>query len=141
MTRKPSLVKHTPFGTLNFSEGAKDLTSVATSPELRFVTAHTVVFFVPTNSMLVDGATAIWRASGTTAYRSILKPGGSLMRLRFSLMASAFLPVCGTSGMFRSVVATFICLSFSMFWALTVEVIAQLNAAAAAMSRTEVFRV
>jgi len=61
------LVQHTPFGFENFSDGAKVFTSVAMSPELRFVTAHTVVLRVPTNSMLVDGATAMWRASGTTA--------------------------------------------------------------------------
>ncbi len=32
---------------------------------LRSVTAQTVVLRVPTNSMLVLGATAMWRASGT----------------------------------------------------------------------------
>jgi len=44
-----------------------------------------------------------------------LEPGGSLTRFRFSRIASAFFPVCGTGGMFRSVPETFICLSFSMF--------------------------
>ena len=64
--------------------------------------------------MLVDGATAMWRASGTMANRSIFNPGGSLTRFRFSRIASAFLPSCGTIGMVRSVVATLNCLSFSM---------------------------
>src|SRR6202040_1068418 len=51
--------------------------------------------------------------------RSILKPGGNLIRLRFSRMASAFLPVCGTGGMLGSTPDTFICLRFSIFvcWA------------------------
>ena len=105
------------MGTLNLADGANGFTSSATPSLLRSVTAQTVFLRVPTNSMLVDGATAMWRASGTTAYRSILKPGGSLTRLRFSRIASAFLPVCGTGGMFGSTPETFICLSFSMFWA------------------------
>ena len=108
------MVQHTPLGLVNFRLGAKDLTSSATPSLLRSVTAQTVVLRVPTKSMLVLGATAMWRASGTTANRSILKPGGILMRFRLARIASAFLPVCGTTGMFRSVVATFICLSFSM---------------------------
>ena len=57
--RKPSFVKHTPFGLANLIDGAKALTSVAASPLLRLVTAQTVVLRVPTNSMLVDGATAM----------------------------------------------------------------------------------
>src|SRR5512135_3346148 len=42
------------------------------------------------------------------------KPGGSLMRLRLSRIASAFFPVCGTGGMLRSVPETRNCFSFSM---------------------------
>ncbi len=75
--RKPSLVQHTPLGTLKFRLGAKGFTSSASPSELRSVTAHTVVLRVPTKTMFVLGATAMWRASGTTANNSILKPGGS----------------------------------------------------------------
>ena len=103
------MVQHTPLGTLKLSDGANDFTSSATPSLLRSVTAQTVVLRVPTNSMLVDGATAMCRASGTTANRSILKPSGILIFLRLLRMASALRPVCGTTGMFRSVVATFIC--------------------------------
>jgi hypothetical protein len=102
------------LGTLNFSDGANGFTSSAALSPLRSVTAHTVVLRVPTNSMLVEGATAMWRASGTTAYRSILKPGGSFTRFRFSRIAAALLPPCGTTGMLRSVPETLNCLSFSM---------------------------
>ncbi len=65
--RNPSLVQQTPLGTWNFADGAKGFTSVARSPLLRLVTAQTVFLRVPTKSMLVEGATAMWRASGTTA--------------------------------------------------------------------------
>jgi hypothetical protein len=130
------LVQHTPLGLVNFRLGAKLLTSSATPSLLRSVTAQTVVLRVPTKSMLVLGATAMWRASGTTAKRSMLKPGGSLMRLRLALMASALRPVCGTTGMFRSVVATFICLSLSMFCCAAAGRATASDSAAAAASRT-----
>jgi hypothetical protein len=65
--RNPSLVQHTPFGTWNLSEGANGFTSSAMPSLLRSVTAHTLVLRVPTKSMLVLGATAMCRASGTTA--------------------------------------------------------------------------
>ena len=96
--QKSVCVQHTPFGTLKLTEGANALTSSATPSPLRSVTAHTVVLRVPTNSMLVDGATAMCRASGTSAYSSILKPGGSLIFFRFSRIASALRPVCGIGG-------------------------------------------
>ena len=111
------MVQHTLLGTWNLALGANGLTSVATSPLLRLVTAQTVFLRVPTNSMLVLGATAMWRASGTTAYRSILKPGGIFTRLRFSRSAAAFLPSCATVGMLGSTPETFICFRFSMFGA------------------------
>ena len=63
--RKPSFVQHTPFGTLNLSEGANGFTSSACPELVRSVTAQTVVLRVPTNIMFVEGATAIMRASGT----------------------------------------------------------------------------
>ena len=65
--RNPSRVQHTPLGLLNFKLGAKVFTSSATPSLLRSVTAQTVVLRVPTNSILVLGATAIMRASGTMA--------------------------------------------------------------------------
>src|SRR3954471_2128043 len=40
----------------------------------------------------------MWRASGTIAYRSILKPEGTLTRSSVFRMASARRPVCGTTG-------------------------------------------
>src|SRR5687768_7147608 len=112
--RKPSRVQHTPLGCLKLSDGAKGFTSSATPSLLRSVTAQSVVLRVPTNSMLVEGATAMWRASGTMAYRSILNPGGRVTFFRLLRIASAFLPVCATTGRLRSVVATRICFIFSM---------------------------
>src|SRR5687767_10656129 len=112
--RKPSRVQHTPLGCLKLSDGAKGFTSSATPSLLRSVTAQSVVLRVPTNSMLVEGATAMWRASGTMAYSSILKPGGTLTFFRLLRIAWAFLPSCATAGRFRSVLATRICFIFSM---------------------------
>src|SRR5690606_36240960 len=63
-----------------------------------------------------------WRASGTIAWRSILKPGGSLTFFRFSRIAFAFWPPCGTTGMLRSVDATLNCLRVARLsgrWAAT----------------------
>jgi hypothetical protein len=65
-----------------------------------------------------------------------LKPGGSFTRLRFSLIALAFGPLCGTVGMFRSVVATLNCLSFSMFACASAGSAAAASAAAATKRST-----
>src|SRR5258706_579098 len=92
----PSGEKHTPLGTLNVTELANATTSSATRRFVRSVTCQTRALRVPTNTTPVDGSIAIWRASGTTAYSSILNPGGSLIDFRFSRSASARVPVCGT---------------------------------------------
>jgi hypothetical protein len=51
----------------------------------------------------------MWRALGTTAYSSILKPGGSFTHFRLSRIASALRPVCGTFRIFGSELATLNC--------------------------------
>src|SRR3954468_12744705 len=67
------------------------------------------------------------------------KPGGSLTRLRFALIASAFAPDCGTGGMLRSVLEAFICFNFSILvtWAVTgmADTSSATQAAAARMRR------
>ncbi|MNT24246.1 hypothetical protein D3C72_1597120 [compost metagenome] len=111
----PSGEKQTPLGTLNETELANCTTSSATRRLLRSVTCQTLVLRVPTKTTPVDGSTAMWRASGTTAYSSILKPCGSLIVLRFSRMASARAPVCGTV----SGVAVPVGLKLCSFWRLS----------------------
>jgi hypothetical protein len=44
-----------------------------------------------------------------------LEAWGSCTFFKFSRIASAFLPVCGTGGMFKSVPETLNCFSFSTF--------------------------
>src|SRR6476661_157664 len=97
----PSGEKHTPFGTFMLMEGENGLTSSATRVLARSVTAQIWVLRVPTNRMPVDGPTAMWRASGTMAYRSILKPGGSLTFFRLFRIASALAPVWGMVSILR----------------------------------------
>src|SRR3954454_14018634 len=95
MNRKPSFEKHTPFGILNSIDGANSFTSSATRALARSVTDQTLLLRVPTKVTMPCGPTAIWRASGTSAYSAMWKPLGNLMAVRFFLIASALGPVCG----------------------------------------------
>ncbi len=76
--------------------GAKRFTSSALRFLVRSVTAHRSVLRVPTKTTPLDGPTAMCRASGTTAYSSILNPSGNRIRERLARIASATSPVCAT---------------------------------------------
>ena len=89
MNRNPSSENATPLGISNVNEGAKSFTSSPILSPSRSITTQTFSFFVPTKRAVPWGAIAMWRASGTNAYRSIVKPGGSsivrkMLRIEFA---------------------------------------------------------